>query len=193
MQHIPLLLFHTHTHTHYTPPYLMHTTHRNIVFKAPYPVQEQPQEVLHTYLDTVGRPVFIATKSNLVEQHIVDFEVGNRSAPNLMCPTPTFMSLPSCPYLHVPTFMSLPSCPYLHVPTFMSLSSCPYLHHVPTFMSLPSCPYLHVPTFMSLPSCPYLHVPTFMSLPSCPYLHVPTFMSLPSCPYLTALTAPLRF
>lgn len=93
------------SHTHYTPPYLMHTTHRNIVFKAPYPVQEQPQEVLHTYLDTVGRPVFIATKSNLVEQHIVDFEVGNGSAPNLMCPTPTF----PCPYLPAP----LPSCPYL--------------------------------------------------------------------------------
>ncbi|KAL5475024.1 hypothetical protein EMCRGX_G027071 [Ephydatia muelleri] len=48
---------------------------KNIVLKAPYSVQEQPREVLHTYLDTVGRPVVVATKSNLVEQHIVDFEL----------------------------------------------------------------------------------------------------------------------
>ena len=63
-----MMVIATHTHTTHT--------HRNIVLKAPYSVQEQPREVLHTYLDTVGRPVVVATKSNLVEQHIVDFEVS---------------------------------------------------------------------------------------------------------------------
>lgn len=29
----------------------------------------------HTYLDTVGRPVVVISKNNLVEQHIADFEV----------------------------------------------------------------------------------------------------------------------
>ena len=29
----------------------------------------------YTYLDTIGRPVVVITKNNLVEQHIADFEV----------------------------------------------------------------------------------------------------------------------
>lgn len=32
--------------------------------------------VHHTYLDTIGRPVVVINKNNLVEQHIADFEVG---------------------------------------------------------------------------------------------------------------------
>ena len=33
------------------------------------------RELHFTYLDTVGRPVVVAHKTNLVEQHIQDFEV----------------------------------------------------------------------------------------------------------------------
>lgn len=47
----------------------------NIRFRPPYPVKEGPREVLKTYLDTTGRTVVVAHKSNLVEQHIKDFEL----------------------------------------------------------------------------------------------------------------------
>ena len=42
----------------------------------PYAVDEQPRELHYTYLDTVGRPVVIATSTNLVEQHIQDFSLA---------------------------------------------------------------------------------------------------------------------
>ena len=48
---------------------------RNIVLKPPYEVTEHPLGLHFTYLDTVGRPVVMATKENLVEQHVLDFEV----------------------------------------------------------------------------------------------------------------------
>lgn len=38
-------------------------------------MEEGKREVHYTYLDTVGRPVIVARKTNLVEQHIQDFEV----------------------------------------------------------------------------------------------------------------------
>lgn len=41
-------------------------------------------EYHRTYLDTVGRPVVVATKENLVEQHIVDFEVTTRGGQDLI-------------------------------------------------------------------------------------------------------------
>jgi len=47
----------------------------DIKVKTPYPVKREGDERLHTYLDTVGRPVVILTKENLVENHIQDFEV----------------------------------------------------------------------------------------------------------------------
>lgn len=34
-----------------------------------------PNQLHYTYLDTFGRPVLVATKSNLVEQHIQDLVV----------------------------------------------------------------------------------------------------------------------
>ena len=43
----------------------------------PYPVDYGKTETLKTYLDTTGRPVLVARKSNLVDQHIQDFEVKN--------------------------------------------------------------------------------------------------------------------
>lgn len=48
---------------------------RDTVLKPPYVLAEQPNELHHTYLDTVGRKVVVAHKQNLVEQHIQDFEV----------------------------------------------------------------------------------------------------------------------
>ncbi|XP_064606302.1 dolichyl-diphosphooligosaccharide--protein glycosyltransferase subunit 1-like [Liolophura sinensis] len=43
--------------------------------KPPYELSQQDYELHHTYLDTVGRTVIVATKSNLVEAHIQDFEL----------------------------------------------------------------------------------------------------------------------
>ncbi len=48
---------------------------RNIDLAVPYTVNKQPQELHYTYLDTVGRPVIIATSTNLVEEHIQDFQL----------------------------------------------------------------------------------------------------------------------
>jgi len=44
--------------------------------KTPFPVTRKPDELHFTYLDTVGRPVIIMEKSNLLEQHIEEFVVG---------------------------------------------------------------------------------------------------------------------
>lgn len=41
----------------------------------PYSVQRLPDQVHYTYLDTVGRPVIVFTKQNLVESHISDFNL----------------------------------------------------------------------------------------------------------------------
>lgn len=49
--------------------------YRDIKLKTPFVVQEGKRELHHTYLDTVGRPVVVAHKQNLVEQHIQEFEV----------------------------------------------------------------------------------------------------------------------
>lgn len=43
--------------------------------KTPFNVEKGKNELHYTYLDTVGRPVIVAYKNNLVEQHIQDFEV----------------------------------------------------------------------------------------------------------------------
>lgn len=51
---------------------------RDVELVTPYPVHEQPQQLHHTYLDTIGRPVVTATVENLVEQHIQDFQVAYR-------------------------------------------------------------------------------------------------------------------
>jgi len=48
---------------------------KNINVKAPYSVNRNPDTVHYTYLDTIGRPVVTMTKTNLVEQHIQDFEL----------------------------------------------------------------------------------------------------------------------
>jgi oligosaccharyltransferase complex subunit alpha (ribophorin I) len=49
---------------------------RNIEFyPPPYDVQRLPNEKHYTYLDTVGRPVVVINKRNMVFQHIQDFEI----------------------------------------------------------------------------------------------------------------------
>ncbi|ESO84348.1 hypothetical protein LOTGIDRAFT_196756 [Lottia gigantea] len=48
---------------------------KDIVVDPPYPVKRGSNELHHTYLDTVGRPVIVLYKTNLVEQHIQDFTV----------------------------------------------------------------------------------------------------------------------
>jgi oligosaccharyltransferase complex subunit alpha (ribophorin I) len=49
---------------------------RNIEFyPPPYDVQRLPNEKHYTYLDTVGRPVVVLKKNNVLFQHIQDFEI----------------------------------------------------------------------------------------------------------------------
>ncbi|CAF2985466.1 unnamed protein product [Rotaria sp. Silwood2] len=49
---------------------------RNIEFyPPPYDVQRLSNEKHYTYLDTVGRPVIVITKRNMLFQHIQDFEI----------------------------------------------------------------------------------------------------------------------
>ncbi|XP_060587846.1 dolichyl-diphosphooligosaccharide--protein glycosyltransferase subunit 1-like [Ruditapes philippinarum] len=43
--------------------------------KTPFSVQKGDNGLHYTYLDTVGRPVIVAYKNNLVEEHIQDFEL----------------------------------------------------------------------------------------------------------------------
>ncbi|KAL7986108.1 hypothetical protein Chor_011274 [Crotalus horridus] len=48
---------------------------KNIHVDSPYEISRAPDELHYTYLDTFGRPVIVAHKSNLVEQHIQDIVV----------------------------------------------------------------------------------------------------------------------
>jgi oligosaccharyltransferase complex subunit alpha (ribophorin I) len=49
---------------------------RNIEFyPPPFDVQRSANEKHYTYLDTVGRPVVVLTKRNMLFQHIQDFEL----------------------------------------------------------------------------------------------------------------------
>lgn len=49
---------------------------RNIQVDSPYDISRAPDELHYTYLDTFGRPVIVAYKKNLVEQHIQDIVVS---------------------------------------------------------------------------------------------------------------------
>ncbi|XP_075852052.1 dolichyl-diphosphooligosaccharide--protein glycosyltransferase subunit 1 [Microcebus murinus] len=48
---------------------------KNIQIDSPYDIVRAPDELHYTYLDTFGRPVIVAYKNNLVEQHIQDIVV----------------------------------------------------------------------------------------------------------------------
>lgn len=49
---------------------------KDVHLRTPYPVQRLPDEKHFTYLDVVGRQVIVLKKSNLVENHIQDFELS---------------------------------------------------------------------------------------------------------------------
>jgi len=49
----------------------------------PYSATREKDSLHYTYLDTLGRPVITLRKDNLVEQHILDFEV--RLQPSVSC------------------------------------------------------------------------------------------------------------
>lgn len=49
---------------------------RNIQVDSPYDISRAADELHYTYLDTFGRPVIVAYKKNLVEQHIQDIVVS---------------------------------------------------------------------------------------------------------------------
>lgn len=48
---------------------------KNMRLETPYPVTQGENQLHFTYLDTTGRPVIVIHKSNLVEQHIQDFQL----------------------------------------------------------------------------------------------------------------------
>ncbi|TRZ13495.1 hypothetical protein HGM15179_013595 [Zosterops borbonicus] len=48
---------------------------KNIHVDSPYEISRASDELHYTYLDTFGRPVIVAHKNNLVEQHIQDIVV----------------------------------------------------------------------------------------------------------------------
>lgn len=47
----------------------------NMELSTPYDIVKGENTLHYTYLDTMGRPVIVAYKNNLVEQHIQDFEL----------------------------------------------------------------------------------------------------------------------
>lgn len=61
---------------------------RDIKLKTPFPVSRLDDHRHYTYLDTVGRPVIVLEKSNLVEQHIQHFEVHYKYKKLLMLQEP---------------------------------------------------------------------------------------------------------
>lgn len=60
---------------HLTVKIILPEFSKDIDFVAPFEVQRGQNERHYTYLDTVGRPVIVAHKDNLVEDHTQDFEV----------------------------------------------------------------------------------------------------------------------
>lgn len=60
----------------------------NVKLITPYPVQRLPDQIHYTYLDTVGRTVVVFTKSNMVENHISDFNLRYKFTKVLMIQEP---------------------------------------------------------------------------------------------------------
>ncbi|XP_076333063.1 dolichyl-diphosphooligosaccharide--protein glycosyltransferase subunit 1 [Tachypleus tridentatus] len=61
---------------------------KDIQLKLSYQVQRKSDQLHFTYLDTIGRPVIVLEKSNLVEQHIQDFEIHYKFQKILMLQEP---------------------------------------------------------------------------------------------------------
>lgn len=60
----------------------------NIKLIPPYSVSRSSDQVHYTYLDTVGRPVIVFSKENLVENHIADFNLKYTFSKMLMIQEP---------------------------------------------------------------------------------------------------------
>lgn len=60
----------------------------NIKLITPYPITRLADELHYTYLDTVGRPVIVFSKKNLVENHIHDFNLKYSFSKVLMIQEP---------------------------------------------------------------------------------------------------------
>ena len=85
------------------------------MFEAPYGVEQQPNDLMQTYLDTVGRPVVVVTANNLVEQHIQDFTVGDTHP---FGEKSSFIAFSLLPFLSLPSYILLPSFLILSLPLF---------------------------------------------------------------------------
>ncbi|EFJ07051.1 hypothetical protein SELMODRAFT_186434 [Selaginella moellendorffii] len=59
--------------------------------EAPLALDEQHQEVKHSYLDTVGRKVVVLTKKNVVAEHNVPFQVKYKFNPLAMLAEPLML------------------------------------------------------------------------------------------------------
>ncbi|KPM04838.1 dolichyl-diphosphooligosaccharide-protein glycosyltransferase subunit 1-like protein [Sarcoptes scabiei] len=53
----------------------------NFKIRKPYEIEEKPNELFYSYLDTVGRPVLVLTKNNLVEWHMQTIEIKYQFKP----------------------------------------------------------------------------------------------------------------
>ncbi|XP_077983571.1 dolichyl-diphosphooligosaccharide--protein glycosyltransferase subunit 1-like [Glandiceps talaboti] len=61
---------------HLTVKVILPEGSKGLEFNTPYNVNKENVQRHYTYLDTLGRPVIVAHKDNLVEQHIQDFELN---------------------------------------------------------------------------------------------------------------------
>ncbi|KAK8768997.1 hypothetical protein V5799_014539 [Amblyomma americanum] len=60
----------------------------DIKLRVPFPVKRLNDQRHYTYLDTIGRPVIVLEKTNLVEQHIQDFQIHYKFKKLLMLQEP---------------------------------------------------------------------------------------------------------
>uniref|UniRef100_A0A023FPR2 Dolichyl-diphosphooligosaccharide--protein glycosyltransferase subunit 1 n=1 Tax=Amblyomma cajennense TaxID=34607 RepID=A0A023FPR2_AMBCJ len=60
----------------------------DIKLRVPFPVKRLNDQRHFTYLDTIGRPVIVLEKTNLVEQHIQDFQIHYKFKKLLMLQEP---------------------------------------------------------------------------------------------------------
>lgn len=65
----------------------------DVKLSTPYPVQRLPDATTYKYLDTKGRTIIRISKTNLVEQHIQDFEITYNWKPLLLLHEPILLSI----------------------------------------------------------------------------------------------------
>ncbi|KAF2905395.1 hypothetical protein ILUMI_00784 [Ignelater luminosus] len=65
----------------------------NVKLNTPYQVERLSDSLTYKYLDTKGRPIIRLKKTNLVEQHIQDFEITYDWQPILLLHEPILLSI----------------------------------------------------------------------------------------------------